>query len=107
MLYVIIKCDIIIIIYIFNVIYLLNDTWSVDVIYFYVTFIYTDILFIHIFRTAIVMYIYVILLCDNICISFFINFIYLLNVIHLVFFITSHLIIYLTACSIIFNLNID
>ena len=32
---------------------------------------------------------------------------YLLNVIHLVYFTTRHLFIYLTACSIIFNLNID
>ena len=31
----------------------------------------------------------------------FINIIYLLNVVHLVYFITHHLIIYLTACSII------
>ena len=32
---------------------------------------------------------------------------YLLSVIHLVYFTTRHLFIYLTACSIIFNLNID
>ena len=31
---------------------------------------------------------------------------YLLNVIRLVYFTTRHLFIYLTACSIIFNLNI-
>ena len=40
---------------------------------------------------------------QNIHIIFFIciNFIYLLNIIHLIYFITRHLIIYLTACSII------
>ena len=47
---------------IFNVIYLLNDTLSLDVIYFYVIFIYTDVLFIHILE----MRLYVIILCDNI-----------------------------------------
>ena len=47
--------------------------------------------------------------CDNISFFyiFYINFMYLLNVIHLVYFTTRHLFIYLTACSIIFNLNID
>ena len=68
------------------------------------------------------MLLYLLLLCDNIFLKYIliniiyllnvihlvyfithilINIIYLLNVIHLVYFITRHLIIYLTACSII------
>ena len=60
------------------------------------SFIYTDILFIYIVIT-------VIMQSNNVIMFFFLNIIYLLNSIHLVFIIICHLFIYLITCSIHFH----